>query len=120
MIKIVLFAASLVAISVAGCTSKDESPSTPPCESGRADILSPLANFCSEAANWPPPESDADWEALIKSSRYWTPREGLAADTCVNGALGFYAMYLDAACPDKAEADRRYNLMVQRALGGSP
>lgn len=120
MIK--LLVVSLFALLVAGCAGESGTPPKAPPASGSANLPSGYVNACPEAANWSFPQSDAEWEALIRASRDWEPRPGLPAGLCTTGSLGFYAMYLAVAYPDdtQAEADQRYNSMVQRALGGSP
>jgi hypothetical protein len=120
MIK--LLAVSLFALLVAGCAGEGGTPTKAPSANGSANLPSGFVDACPEAANWSFPQDDAGWEALIRASRYWEPRPGLPANFCTAGSLGFYAAYLGAAYPDDtpAQGDQRYNLMVQRALGGSP
>jgi len=76
-----------------------------------------IAVDCPAAEGWPSPRSDDDWEALIKASSHWTAQGEMPENFCRDVTLGIYALSLKLLYPDEAEAERRYNLMVRRALG---
>ena len=83
-----------------------------------------LYNMCPEVS-WPAgkiPKNDDEFVALLEAAKQWHPgpNSGLPRNACVISAAALSAFLLDKRYPDKAEADRHYSLVIQRALGSCP
>jgi hypothetical protein len=92
--------------------------SGPSVADAQNNFLTPYLTPCTNGA-WPYgkiPETEADWETIIKSAKLWHA-QGRSPDDCIFTIVLLYAEYAEKKYPDKVEVKKHVEEVVGRMKG---